>query len=129
MLPLIATTLALLHFNWYPSQFFVGDTFTYFAGRFGLALVRPRDASSPPASRRGPTTAGMVLAVAGVLGHFTETLLVFFLPQLLNFLYSAPQLFGLIPCPRHRLPRFDPTTGEPCLFQGCRLRQTHGFSF
>merc|ERR1719198_884098 len=27
-----------------------------------------------------------------------------FAPQVLNFLYSLPQLFKLVPCPRHRLP-------------------------
>lgn len=32
MLPLGSTSLALLHFNWFPSRVFVGDTFTYFAG-------------------------------------------------------------------------------------------------
>ena len=31
--------------------------------------------------------------------------------QIVNFLYSVPQLFKLVPCPRHRLPRFDPSTG------------------
>jgi UDP-N-acetylglucosamine--dolichyl-phosphate N-acetylglucosaminephosphotransferase len=25
--------------------------------------------------------------------------------------YSVPQLFGFVPCPRHRLPVFDPKTG------------------
>uniref|UniRef100_A0A061R2T3 UDP-N-acetylglucosamine--dolichyl-phosphate N-acetylglucosaminephosphotransferase n=1 Tax=Tetraselmis sp. GSL018 TaxID=582737 RepID=A0A061R2T3_9CHLO len=85
MLPLVSTTLALLSFNWYPSQVFVGDTFTYFAG--------------------------MALGVAGILGHFSETLLLFFAPQVFNFLYSTPQLFKLVPCPRHRLPRLDPATG------------------
>ncbi|KAF5182751.1 Udp-n-acetylglucosamine--dolichyl-phosphate n-acetylglucosaminephosphotransferase [Thalictrum thalictroides] len=83
--PLLTTTLALLSFNWYPSSVFVGDTFTYFAG--------------------------MALAVAGTLGHFSETLMIFFAPQILNFLTSVPQLFGFIDCPRHRLPRFDPQTG------------------
>lgn len=62
-----------------PSQVFVGDTFTYFAG--------------------------MALAVAGILGHFSETLLLFFIPQIINFVYSLPQLFKIVPCPRHRLPR------------------------
>eukprot|EP00192_Tetraselmis_astigmatica_P012961 CAMPEP_0117655980 /NCGR_PEP_ID=MMETSP0804-20121206/4562_1 /TAXON_ID=1074897 /ORGANISM="Tetraselmis astigmatica, Strain CCMP880" /LENGTH=410 /DNA_ID=CAMNT_0005462355 /DNA_START=130 /DNA_END=1359 /DNA_ORIENTATION=- len=85
MLPLITTTLGLLAFNWYPSQVFVGDTFTYFAG--------------------------MALGVAGILGHFSETLLLFFAPQVVNFLYSIPQLFKIIPCPRHRLPRLDTATG------------------
>ncbi|KAK4048692.1 tunicamycin resistance protein [Microbotryomycetes sp. JL201] len=28
-----------------------------------------------------------------------------------NFLYSTPQLFGIVPCPRHRLPRLDRKTG------------------
>ncbi|WOL16859.1 hypothetical protein Cni_G25647 [Canna indica] len=83
--PLLTTSLALLSYNWYPSSVFVGDTYTYFAG--------------------------MTLAVVGILGHFSETLLLFFLPQVLNFLYSCPQLFKIIPCPRHRLPRFDPQTG------------------
>ncbi|KAG6769148.1 hypothetical protein POTOM_024764 [Populus tomentosa] len=83
--PLLATSLALLSYNWYPSSVFVGDTYTYFAG--------------------------MTMAVVGILGHFSETLLVFFLAQVLNFLLSVPQLFGFRHCPRHRLPRFDPQTG------------------
>ncbi|WCJ33403.1 UDP-N-acetylglucosamine--dolichyl-phosphate N-acetylglucosaminephosphotransferase [Euphorbia peplus] len=83
--PFIATSMGLLAYNWYPSAVFVGDTFTYFAG--------------------------MTMAVAGILGHFSETLLIFFLPQVLNFLLSLPQLFGFVYCPRHRLPRFDPQTG------------------
>uniref|UniRef100_A0A7C9ENB2 UDP-N-acetylglucosamine--dolichyl-phosphate N-acetylglucosaminephosphotransferase n=1 Tax=Opuntia streptacantha TaxID=393608 RepID=A0A7C9ENB2_OPUST len=83
--PFLATSLALLCYNWYPSSVFVGDTYTYFAG--------------------------MTMAVVGILGHFSETLLIFFAPQVLNFLLSLPQLAGLIPCPRHRLPKFDPKTG------------------
>lgn len=74
-----------LHCHRYPSQVFVGDTFTYFAG--------------------------MTIAVAGILGHFSETLLLFLMPQVFNFVYSIPQLFKLVPCPRHRLPKFDPQTG------------------
>lgn len=54
---------------------------------------------------------GMAFAVVGILGHFSKTLLLFFLPQIFNFLYSIPQLFGIIPCPRHRLPKFNETTG------------------
>jgi len=27
-------------------------------------------------------------------------------PQLINFLYSIPQLFGFYPCPRHRLAEY-----------------------
>jgi UDP-N-acetylglucosamine--dolichyl-phosphate N-acetylglucosaminephosphotransferase len=79
ILPFIATSSALLYYNWYPSRVFVGDTFTYFAG--------------------------MTLSVAAILGHSTKTLMLFFIPQLINFVISLPQLFGWIPCPRHRLPR------------------------
>jgi len=85
MAPLAATSLGLLSHNWFPASVFVGDTFTYFAG--------------------------MAVAVAGILGHFSETLLLFLLPQVANFLYSLPQLAGLVPCPRHRLPVHDPKTG------------------
>jgi len=90
----------------FPSRVFVGDSFTYMAG--------------------------MTLGAVGTLGHFTkvsllwhslaltwvlQTLMLFFMPQLLNFALSLPQLFGLprfmhrwIPvefrtCPRHRLPQ------------------------
>ncbi|KAL2941606.1 UDP-N-acetylglucosamine--dolichyl-phosphate N-acetylglucosaminephosphotransferase [Bienertia sinuspersici] len=82
--PLFATSLALLSYNWYPSSVFVGDTYTYFAG--------------------------MTIAVVGILGHYSEILLLFFAPQVVNFIVSLPQLAGIIPCPRHRLPRFDPNT-------------------
>jgi len=84
LLPYAGVTAALLKWNWYPAKVFVGDTFCYFSG--------------------------MTFAVVGILGHFTKTLLLFFLPQILNFLYSTPQLFKLVPCPRHRLPKYDPTT-------------------
>ncbi|KYO43100.1 UDP-N-acetylglucosamine--dolichyl-phosphate N-acetylglucosaminephosphotransferase isoform X1 [Alligator mississippiensis] len=86
MIPFFFTTLGLLYHNWYPSRVFVGDTFCYFAG--------------------------MTFAVVGILGHFSKTMLLFFLPQVLNFLYSLPQLFHIIPCPRHRLPRLNPATGK-----------------
>ncbi|XP_005988202.1 UDP-N-acetylglucosamine--dolichyl-phosphate N-acetylglucosaminephosphotransferase isoform X2 [Latimeria chalumnae] len=86
MIPFFFTTLGLLYHNWYPSRVFVGDTFCYFAG--------------------------MTFAVVGILGHFSKTMLLFFIPQVLNFLYSLPQLFHVIPCPRHRLPRLNPDTGK-----------------
>lgn len=85
LLPFIGVSLALLCHNWYPSKVFVGDTYCYFAG--------------------------MVFAVVGILGHFSKTLLLLFIPQIFNFIYSAPQLFRLIPCPRHRLPKFNARTG------------------
>jgi UDP-N-acetylglucosamine--dolichyl-phosphate N-acetylglucosaminephosphotransferase len=33
-----------------------------------------------------------------------QSLLLLLIPQVLNFVYSCPQLFRLVPCPRHRLP-------------------------
>lgn len=85
-LPFVAVSAALLKWNWYPARVFVGDTFCYFAG--------------------------MTFAVVGILGHFSKTLLLFFVPQIINFLYSSPQLFGLIPCPRHRLPKLNDETSK-----------------
>ncbi|XP_017781154.1 PREDICTED: UDP-N-acetylglucosamine--dolichyl-phosphate N-acetylglucosaminephosphotransferase isoform X2 [Nicrophorus vespilloides] len=86
MLPYIATSLALLKYNWYPSKVFVGDTFCYLSG--------------------------MTFAVVGILGHFSKTTLLFFIPQIFNFLYSIPQLFHFVPCPRHRLPKFNSKTDK-----------------
>uniref|UniRef100_A0AAX7SXG9 UDP-N-acetylglucosamine--dolichyl-phosphate N-acetylglucosaminephosphotransferase n=1 Tax=Astatotilapia calliptera TaxID=8154 RepID=A0AAX7SXG9_ASTCA len=86
MIPFFFTTLALMYHNWYPSSVFVGDTFCYFAG--------------------------MTFAVVGILGHFSKTMLLFFIPQVVNFVYSVPQLFHIIPCPRHRLPRLNPENGK-----------------
>lgn len=80
IIPFMGVSLALFKWNRWPARVFVGDTYCYFAG--------------------------MVFAVVGILGHFSKTTLLFFLPQIFNFIYSAPQLFGLVPCPRHRLPKF-----------------------
>ena len=85
VLPFLWVSLALYNWNCWPAKVFVGDTYCYFAG--------------------------MVFAVVGILGHFSKTMLMLFLPQILNFLYSVPQLFGLVPCPRHRLPRFNEKDG------------------
>eukprot|EP00033_Pygsuia_biforma_P001163 GCRY01001323.1.p1 GENE.GCRY01001323.1~~GCRY01001323.1.p1 ORF type:complete len:425 (-),score=-0.44 GCRY01001323.1:62-1261(-) len=85
MFPFLGCTFGLLYHNWYPSTVFVGDTFTLFAG----------------------TT----FAVVGILGHQSKTLLLFFGPQILNFVLSLPQLLGLIECPRHRVPRLNSQTG------------------
>jgi UDP-N-acetylglucosamine--dolichyl-phosphate N-acetylglucosaminephosphotransferase len=54
MIPFLLTTLALLRKNAFPSRVFVGDTFCYFAG--------------------------MTFAVVGILGHFSKTMLLFFIP-------------------------------------------------
>lgn len=85
LLPFLGVSFALLCHNWYPARVFVGDTYCYFAG--------------------------MVFVVVSILGHFSKTLILLLIPQIFNFIYSAPQLFGLVPCPRHRLPRFNARTG------------------
>lgn len=85
LLPFVGVTSALLLHNWYPASVFVGDTFCYFSG--------------------------MTFAVVAILGHYSKTMLLFFIPQTFNFLYSCPQLFHLLPCPRHRMPKLNPTTG------------------
>ena len=85
LLPFIGVSVGLWWHNWYPAKVFVGDTYCYFAG--------------------------MVFAIVGILGHFSKTLLLLLVPQIANFIYSAPQLFRLVPCPRHRLPSFNARTG------------------
>ncbi|KAK3688100.1 glycosyl transferase family 4-domain-containing protein [Podospora appendiculata] len=91
LLPFLGVSFALLWYNWYPARVFVGDTYCYFAG--------------------------MVFVVVSILGHFSKTLILLLIPQIVNFVYSVPQLFGLVPCPRHRLPRFNARTGllEPSI--------------
>ena len=84
IIPFLLTSAALLKHNAFPSRVFVGDTYCYFAG--------------------------MTFAVAGIMGHFTKTMFLFFLPQLANFLLSLPQLLGVVFCPRHRLPYFEELT-------------------
>ncbi|WPG99195.1 Hypothetical protein R9X50_00200600 [Acrodontium crateriforme] len=62
LLPFIGVSLALFKHNWYPAKVFVGDTYCYFAG--------------------------MVFAVVGILGHFSKTLLLLFIPQIFNFQFK-----------------------------------------
>jgi len=87
IIPFLAVSLALLRLNWYPSRVFVGDTYCYFAG--------------------------MTFAVVCIVGHFSKSMVLFLLPQILNFIYSSPQLFSFmgIPCPRHRMPAYDMKLG------------------
>mmetsp|Transcript_4707 Transcript_4707/g.4860 ORF Transcript_4707/g.4860 Transcript_4707/m.4860 type:complete len:428 (+) Transcript_4707:188-1471(+) len=105
IIPFIGTILGLLRHNWFPADVFVGDTFCYFAG--------------------------MTFAVVGIHGHFSKTLLLLFLPQIFNFLYSLPQLTKLMPCPRHRLPKIDgktllmKTSTFPCKENEYRLFKVH----
>ncbi|RPD64366.1 N-acetylglucosaminephosphotransferase [Lentinus tigrinus ALCF2SS1-7] len=84
MLPLLGVCLGFMYHNWYPARAFPGDTLCY--------------------------VTGMAFAVVGIQAHYSKTLLLFFLPQIFNFVLSCPQLFGLVPCPRHRVPRYDAET-------------------
>ena len=85
-LPFLASSLALFYHNSYPSRVFVGDTFTY--------------------------TAGMTFAVCGVLGKSSKTIMLFFIPQFINFAISMPQLLHFLPIPRHRLPAYVRNTDK-----------------
>lgn len=86
MLPFLATSVALLRVNWFPSRVFVGDTYAYFAGA--------------------------ALAAVSIVGHFSKTMLLLLIPQIANALYSLPQVLRLIPCPRHRMPTFRLSSGN-----------------
>ncbi|KAI0693959.1 N-acetylglucosaminephosphotransferase [Cytidiella melzeri] len=85
MLPLVGVCAGFLYHNWYPARAFPGDTLCY--------------------------VTGMAFAVVGIQAHFSKTLLLFFIPQIFNFVLSCPQLFGLVPCPRHRVPMFEKASG------------------
>ncbi|KAJ9099244.1 hypothetical protein QFC21_004124 [Naganishia friedmannii] len=84
--PLIGVCGGFMFHNWYPARAFPGDTLCYFTG--------------------------MALSVIAIQAHYSKTLLLFFIPQIFNFLLSCPQLFGLVECPRHRVPTFVKETGK-----------------
>lgn len=79
MLPLIGVCAGFLYHNWFPARAFPGDTLCYFTG--------------------------MAFSAVAMQGHFAKTLILFFMPQIFNFILSCPQLFRIVPCPRHRLPQ------------------------
>ncbi|CCW61207.1 unnamed protein product [Phytomonas sp. EM1] len=83
LVPFIGVSMGLWKYNHYPARIFVGDSYTYFAGT--------------------------VLAVAGIMGRYSKTLLLFFTPQIINFIISLPQLFNIVSCPKHRVPRWIPS--------------------
>jgi UDP-N-acetylglucosamine--dolichyl-phosphate N-acetylglucosaminephosphotransferase len=131
LLPFIGTSAALCYWNWYPSKVFVGDTYCYFAGvTFGeervphgylIAMGWCLEVHAIFAVGVAGSDESLSLvyplahvAVAGILGHNPKTILIFMLPQILNFIFSCPQLFKLIPCPRHRMPGFVKETNEVC---------------
>ena len=106
MLPLVGVCLGFLFHNWCAN-------FLALCDRCDARLILTRRTRRYP-SRAFPGdtlcyVTGMAFAVVGIQAHFSKTLLLFFLPQIFNFILSCPQLFGLVPCPRHRVPRYDPT--------------------
>ncbi|ORX34755.1 glycosyl transferase family 4-domain-containing protein [Kockovaella imperatae] len=84
MMPLVGGILGFLWHNWYPARAFPGDTFCYFTG--------------------------MAFSAVAIQGHFSKTLILFFIPQIFNFILSCPQIFHIVPCPRHRLPKYSEAT-------------------
>ena len=103
LLPFLGVSGALFYHNSYPAAVFVGDTYCYFAGMtFAvvgiLGCVRGAPGSPEPPRPSPPR-------------HYSKTMALFFMPQFFNFVFSCPQLFHLVPCPRHRMPRRDPATG------------------
>ncbi|KAJ3220477.1 Serine/threonine-protein phosphatase 2A activator 2 [Clydaea vesicula] len=86
LLPFVGVTCGYLRHNWYPATVFGGDTYAYFAG--------------------------MLFAVVSIQGHFSLTVLLFMTPQIFNFLYSCPQIFRFIECPRHRMPTYNSKTDK-----------------
>ena len=85
-LPFLGVCTALFRLNRYPSKVFVGDSFTYFSG--------------------------MVFAVTAITNHFSKSLMLFFVPQMANFVLSLPQLCGYVACPPHRIPTWDSQKDE-----------------
>ncbi|KAI9635723.1 putative UDP-N-acetylglucosamine-dolichyl-phosphate N-acetylglucosaminephosphotransferase [Dioszegia hungarica] len=82
--PMVGVCAGFLWHNWYPAKAFPGDTFCYFTG--------------------------MAFSAVALQGHFSKTLILFFVPQIFNFILSCPQLFHLVECPRHRLPHYETGT-------------------
>jgi len=73
----ICVCSVLFYFNWFPASIFVGDSWCYLSGAFFVAVAQ----------------------------HETETLAIMMLPQIVNTLFSLPELLG--ECPRHRMPTYD----------------------
>lgn len=73
----ISVCSVLFYFNWFPASLFVGDSWCYLSGAFFVAVAQ----------------------------HETETLAIMMLPQIVNTLFSLPELLG--ECPRHRMPKYD----------------------
>nr|BAN66137.1 N-acetylglucosamine-1-phosphate transferase [Babesia bovis] len=85
LLPFLSVNLGLICYNWYPASTFVGNIYT--------------------------SMAGALFAVVGLVCECSLLMLLLFIPQLINFVVSIPQLIGILPCPRFRAPRYNAGTG------------------
>jgi len=74
----LCVSLPLYKRNRYPASVFSGNSFTTFSGVFFASLA--------------------------FLGGHNRIILPLFLPQLINFILSLPQLLNIKACPRHRIP-------------------------
>ena len=68
MVPFVACVLGLLECNWYPAKVFVGDTFCYWSG--------------------------CTLAVTAIVGRFSKTGLLFFIPQVTRPVHTKKNIFS-----------------------------------
>ncbi|ORM40370.1 UDP-N-acetylglucosamine--dolichyl-phosphate N-acetylglucosaminephosphotransferase [Babesia sp. Xinjiang] len=84
-LPFLSISAGLLCYNWYPATTFVGNMYT--------------------------SLSGALFAATSILCDSSLMMLMLFVPQMVNFVVSIPQLIGIIHCPRFRAPRFNPKTG------------------
>ena len=73
----ICVCSVLFYFNWFPASIFVGDSWCYLSGAFFVSVAQ----------------------------HKTEKLAIMMLPQIVNTLFSLPEMIG--ECPRHRMPKYD----------------------
>lgn len=101
--PLIGVCAGFIFHNWYAPSFHTSDPL--------LTLFYRYPARAFPGDTLCYFT-GMALAVVAIQAHYSKTLLLFFIPQIFNFLISCPQLFGFVPCPRHRVPTYDEKTDK-----------------
>ena len=67
MFPFVGCVLGLLQANWYPAKVFVGDTFCYWAG--------------------------CTLATTSIVGRFSKTGILFFIPQVKFLFWGYSNIF------------------------------------
>jgi len=89
LLPFIATSAALLKYNWYCVNFLITNGFYYllsFESRICtiMCILLNRYPAQVFVGDTYCYFAGMLFATVGILGHFSKTLLLFFIPQVVR---------------------------------------------